>query len=120
MAVEELIDSGQQLMLDRLDLMRLELKEGVDRTVNKAVSVAIATVLGLSGWVALSVAAVLGLAEVMHTAAAALVVGLAQVAAASAFWLSARSRFKKRAVSSPLAVTRATGWNNPSVGAQKP
>src|SRR4051812_8667085 len=85
-AVEELIVSGQQLMVDRLDLMRLELKDGVEAALHKVVFASIASLLGLSGWVALSVAAVLGLAELMPTAAAALVVGLAYVAAAGAFW----------------------------------
>ena len=74
-AVEDVIASGQQLLVDRLDLLRLEVREGVESTLKDIAMVILATIVGFTGWAALTAAAISGLNLVMPLPLACLLVG---------------------------------------------
>ena len=83
-AIEHVVHSGQQLILDRLDLMQLELKEAARDAVQRMLGLAVAALLGLAAFVTLTVSLVLFLSYAMSTAAAALLVSAVSAPSVSA------------------------------------
>ena len=114
-ALEEIVESGQQLVLARLDLMRLELQDTIKRGAKGARLMAFATFAGAIGWIALMVAAVMALNTRMPAGFSVLVVGLFHVGLAAACWA-----FGRRVLPHPLdkqdESARANGWTH--MGAQ--
>lgn len=74
-ALAEVAAAGQDLVADRLELMKLELVDGLKAQAVRAVQLAAAAVLLLLGWLFLMAAAVSGLAGLIGVPLALLAVG---------------------------------------------
>ena len=105
-AIEHVVHSGQQLILDRLDLMQLELKDAARDAVQRMLGLAVAALLGLAAFVTLTVAIVLFLSQVMSTAAAALLVSAVYgaVSVGAVLWARHRHAGLDRAASSASSL----------------
>jgi hypothetical protein len=67
-ALGDIITHGHQLLINRMDLMQVELRDVGQRAVKRAVDIALAMLLTFSGFVLLTAAAVMGLAQYVGTA----------------------------------------------------
>ncbi|HEV3365552.1 MAG TPA: phage holin family protein [Acidimicrobiia bacterium] len=83
-----------KLMRDEVELAKVEINETVTNARTAGVSFGAAGVLGLMGFLMLSFAAAWGLAEVVHTGVAFLVVGGAYALVALALLALGRQRIK--------------------------
>jgi uncharacterized membrane protein YqjE len=103
-ALEQVVLSGQQLIIDRLDLMQIELREAVREAKQRALGLALAAIVGLVAFVTATVSVVLFLSQVMSTAAAALLVSAVYGAASLGTVLWARHRHASFTTTVPTAL----------------
>lgn len=74
-ALGDIITHGHQLLINRLDLMQVELRDVGQRAVKRSVDIALAMLLTFSGFVLLTAAAVMGLVQLVGEAWALTIVG---------------------------------------------
>ena len=117
-ALEQIVDSGQQLVLDRLDLMRIEAREGLERATKSAVLMGISAIVGVGAWVALMVAVILYLREQVPTPTALLLVGVVHAVAGAVLWLLGRRVLHRAKDQAARALSMGEGWTNRTMGAQ--
>src|SRR3954453_9524623 len=78
-SVERMIDAGQRLVIERIDLMRLEVQDAVGRAMGAALLRRVGATLAFTGWLALMAVMVLALRDYagLHTVTSILIVGAA-------------------------------------------
>lgn len=74
-AFETVVESGHRLILDRIDLLQMDLTDQAKEMGRMAGARAVAVILALSAWIALSIAAVQGLSVWVAPWAATGIVG---------------------------------------------
>lgn len=74
-AGERAMDAAQRIVVERLELIRLELQDALTRQVRRAGLVLAAGFIAILGWCGLAIALVLVLAEQMPLAASSALVG---------------------------------------------
>lgn len=79
------IEAGQRIVVNRIDLVRVDVLDIIARTVRGSAMVVIGGVILLVGWVALSCAAILVGEMFVSLPASAAIVGLANAALGAAF-----------------------------------
>ena len=85
-AVAQVVESGQQLLVDRLDLAQLELKLGMQTAAERATVFLAAGGVVAVGFVVFTYGLVAALALVMPMSAAALIVGAFYLTAGIVTW----------------------------------
>lgn len=74
-AAERAVEAAQRIVVERLELMRLELVEGFADVVKRAGAVMAAGFVAILGWTGLAIALAVLLADYMHPAASIALVG---------------------------------------------
>src|SRR5690349_20973778 len=91
----ELANNSAALVRDEIELAKQEMREKVDVLRSGAVTIAIGGLIGFVALLTLTAAAVAGLAHVMDTALAALLVGVVLAAIGGGIAFSGIGRIKK-------------------------
>jgi hypothetical protein len=96
-AAERAIEAAQRIVVERLELMRLELMDGLDRMLTRAGAVMAAVFVALLGWTGLAIALAVILADYMHPAASIALVGGVHmlIGVALAAWAGTTDRSRK-------------------------
>ena len=74
-AAERAVEAAQRIVVERLELMRLELVEGFGDVVKRAGAVLAAGLVAILGWTGLAIALAVILTDYMHPAASIALVG---------------------------------------------
>lgn len=74
-AATRVLDAGERLLVERLDMLRVEVRGDVSRAVSGSGLVAVGGVLAVSGWGVLMAAVVVALAPVVTPAVSLAIVG---------------------------------------------
>ncbi len=90
-ALQQVVHSSHQLLIDRLDLFRLDVQEGIRTTVQKAVLRVASGFFALHAFYILTVAACLYLATMLPAHQAVCIVGFAYLALAALLWFAPRA-----------------------------
>ena len=96
-AVERAVEATQRIVVDRIELIRLEAQEALANLAVRAGFMAAAGIVLLLGWTALAIAVALWLSESMPRAASVAVVGAAHllVGAGLAAYAAGSDRWRK-------------------------
>jgi hypothetical protein len=96
-AAERAVEAAQRIVVERLELMRLEVMEGFGGVLKRAGAVMAAGFVAILGWTGLAIALAVILADYMHPAASiALVGGLhLLIGIALAVWAGASGHGRK-------------------------
>lgn len=95
-AAERAVEAAQRIVVERLELIRLEVQEALAGAMVRSGLVLAAGFVAILGWTALAVALVLGLAEHVPLAGAIAVVGGAHVLAGVVMGATAASSGSRR------------------------
>jgi len=78
-SVERMFEAGQRLLIERIDLARLEAQDAIARALRTAIFVIVGGTLGFTGWLALMACMIVALRDYagFPTATSILVVALA-------------------------------------------
>jgi hypothetical protein len=74
-AAERAVEAAQRIVVERLELMRLEVMEGFGSVLKRAGAVMAAGFVAILGWTGLAIALAVILADYMHPAASIALVG---------------------------------------------
>jgi hypothetical protein len=106
-AAEDVVEAGQQAMLDRFELMRTEAMDEAREFVVDSAMIVVSAALAAFGWVLLSIALVLLLAYVVAPWLATALVAVPHllIGIGLAWYAARRFRTQTRAVSATLSDT---------------
>lgn len=95
-ALGEVVQRGQALILNRLDLLGVELRQALDASITRVFKLGVALLLFFSGFVCLTVAAILAIGQTFDFAMASTIVGVTYLIVGGTLVAGARHRQRVR------------------------
>lgn len=108
-ALERVVETSQRVLIDRLELLRVEVEEDVSRTLQSMVFLVGAAVLGICGWLALLAAVIRWLDGLLPLSASLAIVGGANAIIAGVLAAYGVSSFRKIRLLGPDAPSNGRG-----------